>query len=263
MNKELIISIIGSIFATFLIGILVFLYNKLLRVFREQKEQSERLEEAIHPITEYRDLYSLSDALIKALESYDEDYSRAIIFRALPCEFSSALTEQFNENKGNINRNMRKVERMIDEIVIQGSEKHGGAWDVSLFGRTGLDKIDTETLNYINRLYFSHQPPATSSLALHENFNEVGLILLGKTKSKNINAISEWKFGFMIFYSGDFSRMMGAFRFNNHRHIEPLEEIFRMKYNEAGVSHELDAKTEKNEGMKEKVSTFYRSVSDC
>lgn len=265
------VEIIGSLVATIVIAILVSLYRKMstfkvtvndqLKILEEK--HSKRLELLLHPITEYRDIQNFSLDLIKALEEFEGEYSRAIIYRALPCALSSALSDIMPECGVETDEYFRRATSLMDEIVIQGDDVNGGAWDSTIFGKTGILTLDEATKNYVKRLYFDFKAPATSDLAIHRNFNEFGIILLGKTKGKGASQISEWLYGFLIFYSSNFDKFMGGFRFNNHRHIEPFEEIFKMKYNESDFHHTFSQLKEENSGFYEQFKTFYRDSGDC
>lgn len=256
------VEVIGSLIATLIITLSIYIYGKIklnisAQLSKIEGRQSAQLDKLLHPISEYRDISCLATSLLEALEAYEKDYSRAIILRALPCELTSVLTDNINEASDNVNKNLRNIEFIINEIISQGNNDIGGIWDKSLFGKTGIKSIDDETKKHIYNVYFGYRPPPTSSLALHNNFNEIGIILLGKTKTATSKEVSEWKYGFLLFFSNKFDKFMGGFRFNNHSHIEPLEEIFKLKYKEAEYHHSFSSNPEDNQEFFIAFEKFY------
>lgn len=258
--------LVASIFDNFLIitlGVVSSLLAALIWYYfvaiRKALHALDRnIDEAVRPVKGYHDLYDFSVDLVYALNSFNRDYSRASLFRALPCEISSAISAHLGAGRGETDVNLREAEHIINEIIIQGDDKIGGSYDKSLFGKTGIRELDEETYRRIDTQYFStHSPPSTSQLALHDNFNEFGLILIGSTKDIRTASVSEWHFGFMLFFSRDFRKFVRGFRFNNHRHIEPLEEIFNEKFEEAAHRFEIKSIREENEKFHGEVRSFY------
>ena len=119
-------------------------------------------------------------------------------------------------------RRSRTYHNCVATVIKEG----GGAHDRTIFGKTGLANLDEATCEACLADFLGAGEVAdTCELGLHNNFNEIGIFLIGETIEQRREDLKEWKAGFIIVFSQDFKTVRG-FRHNVHGHIEHLRVIF-------------------------------------
>ena len=182
------------------------------------------LESSLRPVHEISDAGVFACLLAESLSEFEGDYRRLVIYRALPCELSlqflrHSLGTPISDEEV---KALDKYSECITRIVRQGQ----GAHDRTIFGRTGNNALDAATRDTCLADYFrADEAVDTSELGLHENFDEIGIVLMGETIEQRSSDLKEWVAGFIVVYSEDFKTVRG-FRHNVHGHIEHLRVIF-------------------------------------
>ena len=185
---------------------------------------TKALEKSLRPVNEIPDLAALVMLLAETLGEFGGDYRRLVMYRATPCDMSlQFLRHCFGPHPSDETvKALHVYHECISRMVKQGE----GAHDKTIFGRTGIDAIDSATRHVCMSDYFlGDEAVNTSELGLHSNFNEIGIILLGETVEQRRDDLKEWKAGFVFVFSEDFKTVRG-FRHNIHGHIENLRIIF-------------------------------------
>lgn len=193
---------------------------------------SYEVERIANPVHEFRDLNTLAGMIRESIESYEGDYSRLVLLRALPCELSDELINHCEGHPAVItetNRNLQDYHSLIDKIIREGV----GAYDKSVFGATGRQALDRATYREISKSYFMNSTaPDTTEIGFHDNLNEFGLILFGDTEDKNSDKPYQWRVGYLIYFPRDFSQCRG-FRYRLHSHIDNMSMVIRQKQMDA------------------------------
>jgi len=221
----------------FVIGVLsslvasAFLYLGVLRPIKEKI--GHQIDVAINPVEEFRDITELLSMLKRTISSYESDYSRLLLFRALPCELTDSLAHHMYPNLPlEIRHALLEYQTMVQRIIAEGHDK-------SILGKTGTTSLDKETHNAILRQYLlGRTPPDATELGLHDNLNEVGVLLLGTTETTTSPQLNQWKYGFLIIFSWDFKQCRG-FMYKDHNHIDNLRLIFDQKEKDSAAKQLL------------------------
>lgn len=197
--------------------------------FRKLMETvSYEVEKIANPVHEFRDLSTLAGMIRESIESYKGDYSRLVLLRALPCEFSDELITHCEKHATVVtetNRNLQDYHSLIGKIIREGV----GAYDKSVFGATGNKLLDAATYREISKSYFMNSTaPDTTEIGFHDNLNEIGLILFGDTDEKNTDVVFQWRVGYLVYFPRDFSQCRG-FRYRLHSHIDNMSMLFKQK----------------------------------
>lgn len=235
---DLAIGISASLIASAL------LYLKILRPF--MRRVTDEINVLVNPVEEFRDVGQLCRLLNQAIDSYAGDLRRLVLLRLLPCELSESLVDYMygtEEARLDSRNPLTKYHELLNRTIKQGH----GSFDVSVFGRTNISKIDSATLNEIKKHYFlNERPPDTSELAFHKNLNEIGLVLLGDAEDVLCSDVVQWRAGFLIVFSSDFKKVRG-FMYRVHSHIDNLRLIFNQKKNDSkdqGLLCQMSSKME-------------------
>jgi hypothetical protein len=257
---HVVTGIVSSIFATLIAGFIsvVAVFRPLLKAARTA------LEKSLRPVNEIQDIAAFSELLDESLAKFEGDYRRLVLYRALPCEISPQfLNHCFGDNSADEAREaLRRYSDCISHIVKQGR----GAHDKTIFGRTGIERLDAATRDACLHDYFhADEAVDTSELGLHSNFDEIGILLLGETFEERNDNLKEWQAGFIIVFSQDFKTVRG-FRHNVHGHIENLRVIFdaRRKDSEAKQDYFiLNSKMDRITvvKLKKKITNFFSLIN--
>jgi hypothetical protein len=215
-----LIGIVSSLIATSVVAMLSF-----LAIFRPLVSSTKKtLEASLHPVNEIQDIAALATLLAESVQLFKGDYRRAVIYRALPCEISvQFLKHCFGDHvSSEAIEAVRTYHHCVGTIIKEGA----GAHDKTIFGRTGIPSLDIATRDACVMDYVGGGEVAdTCEIGLHDNFNEIGIFLLGETIEQRRADVKEWKAGFIIVFSEDFKTVRG-FRHNVHGHIENLRVVF-------------------------------------
>jgi hypothetical protein len=216
----LITGVVASIVATGIVATI-----SILAIFKPYMAHAKKsLESSLRPVHEIADAGALACLLAESLTEFGGDYRRLVIYRALPCEISL----QFLRHAAGAHMSDEEVRavNLYSECVTRVVRQGHGAHDKTIFGRTGIHALDAATRDTCFADYFhADEAVDTSDLGLHENFDEIGIILIGETVEQRRSDLKEWKAGFIVVFSQDFKTVRG-FRHNVHGHIEYLKIIF-------------------------------------
>jgi hypothetical protein len=257
--------VLTKVLVSSLLGTLIVALLSVFAIFRPVVNSVRRsLEAAVRPVNEIRDIANFAALLSESLSEWDGDYSRLVMFRALPCEVSLPfLRHCFGKREFDTAiRAIRVYQDCVTEIVREGR----GAHDKSIFGRTGIEKLDGATEDTILQQYFSgNEATDTTDLGLHDNFNEMGIILLGETIEERRPDLKEWKAGFIIIFSEDFQTVRG-FRHNVHGHIANLKVVFDQRQKDCekkGMYFSLSSSMPERQviALRETVRLFFQGSS--
>ncbi|RBM45945.1 hypothetical protein DLR65_17440 [Vibrio tarriae] len=217
------------------------------------------LKTVVNPVDSFRNVEEFSRLLLDTLDSYNDSYENAILFRAIPCE----LTEAFRRHvSGDVDTEAMKLINKYQRAVGVIIKSDKGAHDDSVFGKTGLPHLDDATSSVIEEHFLSgERAPGTTTLSFHENLNEYGVILFGINDEVCHIGDVYWKAGFLIVYSKDFKKIRG-YRYNQDSHIENLLLMFEQKRDDS-YSYEFVPELGRIErdNIRKNVKEFY-SISD-
>jgi len=210
----LAVGIASSLLATWI------LTTKMVKPVLERYKKL--IEKLINPVSEFTSGETFVKLLKEAIDEFNDDYSRFIIYRALPCEITENFLDRLEEPPSS--NDLYYYRNKIREIIREGR----GSYDKTIFGKTNIRDIDIATKKAILSDYYPEIQPGTTELGLHDNLNEIGIILLGKTESSKDIGNIEWQSGFIIIFSADFKRIRG-FLYRVSSHINNLLFIFKEK----------------------------------
>jgi hypothetical protein len=252
----LIIGVVSSMVATAIVATL-----SVLAVFRPYMQHAKKaLETSLKPVHEIPDAGILVRLLAESLSEFEGDYRRLVIFRALPCEISPQLLRHSLDS--HVSEEELKAVSVYSECMTRIIRQGEGAHDRTIFGRTGDTKLDSATRDICLSDYFrADEAVDTTEFGIHENFDEIGIILIGETIEQRRADLKEWKAGFIVVFSEDFKTVRG-FRHNVHGHIEHLKIIFeerRLDLASAGRYYSLTSNMPKDEvaALREIVVSFF------
>lgn len=237
----------------------------VLAVFRPLVSSATKtLEKSLRPVNEISDVAQFATLVAESLEEFNRDYRRLVMYRALPCDLSvQFLRHCFGPHPADeAVHAVSMYQECIARIVRQGE----GAHDKTIFGRTGHQSLDAATRHACLSDYFrGDETVDTSELGLHENFNEIGILLLGETVEQRRDDLKQWKAGFVIVLSQDFKTVRG-FRHNVHGHIENLRIIFDERRNdlektEMYFSLHADMRKADVASLKTRIEQFFQNAS--
>jgi hypothetical protein len=216
----LITGVVASVVATGIVATI-----SVLAIFKPYMVHAKKiLESSLRPVHEIPDAGVLACLLAETLLEFKGDYRRLILYRALPCELSLQFLRHSLDSRvaDEEVRAINLYSECITRIVRQGQ----GAHDKTIFGRTGDQKLDAATRDTCLSDYFhADETMDTTELGMHDNFDEIGIILVGETIEQRRDNLKEWKAGFIVVFSQDFKTVRG-FRHNVHGHIEHLKIVF-------------------------------------
>jgi hypothetical protein len=217
---EFTVGIVSSLMATAIVAAISF-----LAIFRPLVSSAKRaLEASLHPVNEIPDVAALAILLAETMSAFKEDYRRVVIYRALPCEISVQFLKHCfgNHASSEAIAAVRTYHQCVSTIIKEGD----GAHDKTIFGRTGIASLDETTRDAcLSDFLGSGEVGDTCEFGLHDNFNEIGIFLVGHTIEQRRADVKEWKAGYIMVFSEDFKTVRG-FRHNVHGHIENLRVIF-------------------------------------
>lgn len=211
----------GAISAIF---IYVLSYFAFLRRYSDRmKDEVKRM---VNPVESFRNVEEFSRLLLDTLDAYKEDYKTAVLFRAMPCEITEKFRAHVSEDTDTSAREMIMRYQRAVGVIVKSSK---GAHDDSVFGRTGIPALDDATEKIVLEHYLAGELlPGTTTLSLHENLNEYGVILFGVNDEVARVGDVLWKAGFLVVFSKDFKKIRG-YRYNQHAHIQNLHLMFEQK----------------------------------
>lgn len=241
-------------------GLVASLIIALLSYFALFKNASNKLiiylKTIVNPVDSFRNVEEFSRLLLETLNSYEDNYETAVLFRAIPCE----LTERYRAHvSGDLDTEARKLIEKYQRAVCVIIKTDKGAHDVSVFGRTGITELDEATGRVIDEHYLSgERAPGTTTLALHENLNEYGVILFGINDEVAKIGDIHWRAGFLVVYSKDFKKIRG-YRYNQDSHIENLRLMFDQKQIDGkAFIFETNMSNEERNKISTEVQAFFR-----
>ena len=225
--KNVLLNLITGIASGIILYGLVWLFH----LTGLTKKIIKRINDALYPVKTFADTTTFVTLLIDALKTYEGDQRHLVIQRALPMEFTSAFFERLEEqpNQNLLNRYFR----MMNDIVFNSD----GAFDYSIYGKTNKTEIDKATKTIIDGNYFGrNEMPGTSWLGIHDNLNEVGVILIGKCQSvrrqKQDKGNISYTHGFLVVFSYDYQELRG-FMLTQDENIRNLNILFDQKAQDA------------------------------
>jgi hypothetical protein len=236
----------------------------VLAVFRPLVSSATKtLEKSLRPVNEIPDIAAFATLVAESLSEFNGDYRRLVMYRALPCELSvQFLRHCFGPHPADEAVHAVNVyQECIARMVKQGE----GAHDKTIFGRTGQVQLDAATRHACLSDYFRGDDTVdTSELGLHENFNEIGILLLGETVEQRRDDLKQWKAGFVVVFSQDFKTVRG-FRHNVHGHIENLRIVFderRSDLEKDNMYYSLHSDMRKADvaAFKGKIESFFQNA---
>jgi hypothetical protein len=253
-----IIGVASSLVATVIVGLI-----SVFTIFRPLLATARKLlESTLRPVNEIQDVAEFAILLAESLSEFGGDYRRLIMYRALPCEISAQFLRYcFGSHVSDEALDAINIyERCITNIVREGRGSH----DRTIFGRSGIEMLDAVTRDACLLDYFSgDQAVETTDLGLHDNFNEIGIILLGETIEERRSDLKQWKAGFIFVFAEDFKTVRG-FRHNTHSHIMNLKLLFDERKKDCeknhmyfSLSHEMESSAVAN--LKATITTFFNA----
>lgn len=224
---EIIIGITTGILSSIIAAwLLTTIYFKPL--IEKTKAEIDRL---INPVQEFSNIDQFLNLLKQSLDSYKNDFSRLVLHRGMPLEISDALLKYIGVNGQS--KSLTDYQNNMNSIIKEGD----GSYDKSVFGKTGIPEIDNGTRNIITSHYFSNTAaPDTTEIGLHNNLNEIGVILIGKGESKSKIGNIVWDYGFLLVFSSDYKSIRG-FKHVVPQHINNLVMIFEQKMTDSKTAN--------------------------
>jgi hypothetical protein len=253
-----IVGIASSLIATLIVGLI-----SVFTIFRPLLASARKmLESTLRPVNEIQDVAEFAILLAESLSEFSGDYRRLVMYRALPCEMSPQFLRYcFGAHVSDEALDAINVyERCITSIVREGRGSH----DKTIFGRSGIESLDAATRDACLLDYFAgDEAVETTDLGLHDNFNEIGIVLLGETIEERHDDLKQWKAGFIFVFSEDFKTVRG-FRHNMHSHIMNLKLLFDERKNDCeknnmyfSLSHDMNSQAVT--ALKETTVSFFNA----